>query len=174
MVFLYFDLAGIQPPLDQWVDQDYRVSSAAAFDKAAVRTAVRGELESAAAAVRGVGFIRVTMNADLSDYDPTYGEFSVRALAPSSMLTFNARNNKVSLRFANGRVAQVWRVPPDEAQVVRDKIGGYGGGVTLDALLRIMSVQPSHAGGTITTEVVEYEMRETRRGLTIGRVQVGR
>lgn len=174
MIFLYFDLAAIQPPFDQWVDQDHRVSSAAAFDKAAVRTAVRGELESAAAAVRGVGFIRVTMNANLSDYDPTYGEFSVRALAPSSTLEFQARSNKVSLRFANGRMAQIWRVPPAEAQVVRDKIGGYGSGVTLDALLRISSVQPSHAGGTITTEVIEYEMRETRRGLTVGRVQVVR
>lgn len=174
MIFLYFDLAGIQPPLDQWVDQDHRVLSAAAFDKAAVRTAVRGELESAAAAVRGVGFLRVTMNANLSDYDPTYGEFSVRALAPSSTLEFQARSNKVALRFANGRVAQVWRVPPDEAQIVRDKIGGYGGGVTLDVLLRISSVQPSHAGGTITAEVIEYEMRETRRGLTVGRVQVAK
>lgn len=174
MVFLYHDLAGIQPPLDQWVEQDDRVQYAAAFDKAAMRTAVKAELESAAAAVRGVGFIRVTMNADLSDYDPTYEEFSVRALAPSSTLGFNARRHKVSLRFANGRVAQMWRVPPAEAQIIRDKIGGYGGGVTLDALLRITSVQPSHAGGTITTEVIEYEMRETRRGLTIGRVRVGR
>jgi len=172
MIFLYYDLAGVKPPLDQWVEQDTRVQFATAFDKAAVRTTVRAELESAAAAVRGVGFIRVSMNAGLSDYDPTYGEFSVRALAPSSTLEFSTLSNKVSVRFANGRVAQLWRVPPQEAQVVRDKVGGYGNDVTLDALLRIVSVQPGNAGGTITTEVIEYEMRETRRGLTIGRVQV--
>lgn len=174
MIFLYYDLAGVQPPLDQWVEQDNRVTFAAAFDKAAMRTTVRAELESAAAAVRGVGFIRVSMNAQLSDYDPTYGEFSVRALAPSSTLEFSARSHKISVRFGNGRVAQIWRVPPAEAQVIRDKVGGYGSHVTLDALLRILSVQPGYAGGTITTEVIEYEMRETRRGLTIGRVQVVR
>ena len=174
MVFLYLDLAGIQPPLDQWVDQDFRVSNAKAFDKAAVRATVRGELEAAAAAVRGVGFIRVTMNASLSDYDPTYEEFTVGALSPGSTVNFSARGHKVSLRFANGRVAQMWRVPPAEAQVVRDKIGGYGSHASLDALLRIISIQPGYAGGTITTEVIEYEMRSTRNGMMIGRVQVAR
>jgi hypothetical protein len=171
MIFLYYDLAGIKPPLDQWVDQDYRVQSAAAFDKAAVREAVRGELESAAAAVRNVGFLRVTMNAKLSDYDPTYEEFTIGALAPSSTVQFSARSHRISLRFANGRSAQVWRVPPAEAQVIRDKIGSYGN-VSLDALLRIVSVQPGHMGGAITTEVLEYDMHETRRGMTVGRVKV--
>lgn len=171
MVFLYYGLAGVRPPLEQWVEEDARVMRAPAFDKASLRSAVKAELESAATGVRSIGFIRLSMNANLSDYDPTYGEFSVRALAPSSTLEFSALRHKVSLRFSNGRVAQIWRVPAAEAQVIRDKIGPYGR-VSLDALLRIVSVQPSSAGGTITTEIIEYEMRESQRGLTIGRVQV--
>jgi hypothetical protein len=172
VVFLYYDLAGIEPPIQQWVDKDNRVQFAEAFDKEAKRTEVRAELESAAVAVSGIGSIRLTMNADLSDYDRTYGEFTVRSLAPSSMVPFDALGQKVTLKFGNGRTAQLWKVPEPEAQLVRDKIGAYGQ-VSLDVLLRITGVQPAPGGGTIVTDVVEYEMRENRTGLTIGRVQIG-
>jgi hypothetical protein len=170
MVFLYYDLAGMTPPIDDWVEEDNRVKYAQPLDKPAKRKAVRSELEAAAAAVRGMGFIRLTMHANLSQYDPTYGEFSVQALAPSSMVSYDALGQKVSLRFGNGRLAQLWRVPADEAQAIRDKVG-YGTNVSLDALLRITDVLPGPGGGSITTDVIEYEMREARSGL-IGRVRV--
>jgi hypothetical protein len=172
VVFLYYDLAGIEPPIQQWVDKDNRVQFAQAFDKEAKRTEVRAELESTAAAVAGIGNIRLTMNADLSDYDRTYGEFTVRSLAPSSMVPFDALGQRVVLKFGNGRTAQLWKVPEAEAQLVRDKIGPYGQ-VSLDVLLQITGVQPAPGGGTIMTDVVEYEMRENRTGLTIGRVKFG-
>lgn len=171
VVLLYYDLAGLAPPIDRWVEDDGRVKFAQPIDKAATRAAVRAELESAAAAVRGIGFIRLSIHANLSDYDPAYGEFTVRAFAPSSVVSFDAFGQKVSLKFGNGRTAQIWRVPPAQAQAIRDKVG-YFHNVSLDALLRIASVQPGPAGGTFTTEVIEYEMREAQRGLTIGRVQV--
>lgn len=173
MVFLYYDLAGIAPPIDNWVEEDGRVKYAPGLDKASRRAAVRAELESAAAAVRGIGAIRLSMNANLSEYDPTYGEFSVRALAPSSMVSFDALGQKLSLKFGNGRAAQIWRVPEAEAQAIRDKVG-YGGNVSLDALLTITAVQPGPGGGTITADVVEYEMRTTQNGLMVGRVRVVR
>ena len=47
-----------------------------------------------------------------------------------------------------------------------------GNNVDLDVLLTIKSVVPGPAGGTITADVVEYEMRETRGGTTIARIQV--
>ncbi|HWK75456.1 MAG TPA: hypothetical protein VNQ81_14350 [Povalibacter sp.] len=171
VVFLYYDLAGLTPPLDRWVEDDNRVTFAQPIDKAGLRTAIRAELESAAAAVHDIGFIRLSMNARLSDYDPSYGEFTVGALAPSSVVSFDAFKQKVSLRFGNGRTAQIWRVPPDQAQAVRDKVG-YFSNVSLDALLRITSVQPGPSGGTLTTEVVEYELRENQRGIAVGRVRV--
>lgn len=173
MVLLYYDLAGIAPPIDIWVEADNRVTFAPAIEKAARRAAVRAEIESAAAAVRGVGTIRLSMNANLSDYDPTYGEFTVRALSPSSAVSFHAFDQNVSLRFGNGRLAQVWHVPAAEAGLIRDKIS-YGHNASLDALLRLTAVQPGPAGGTITSEVLEYELRDNRNGSLLGRVRLAR
>lgn len=174
MVFLYYDLAGIPPPIDQWVASDSRVMYGPAIDKPAKRVAVKAELEAGAAAVRGTGRIRLSLNsANLSDYDPTYGEFTVRALSPSSVVEFAALGQKVTLRFGNGRTAQTWRVPPAEAQAIRDRLS-MGTNVDLDVLLIIRAVQPGPAGGTITADVVEYEMRESRGGTTLARVQVAR
>jgi hypothetical protein len=170
VVFLYYELAHIPLPLDEWVEEDGRVRFAPAPQKAAQRAMVRAEIESGAAAVKGVGSLRLTMNANLSDYDPTYGEFSVRALAPSSQVTFEALHQKVAVSFSNGRTAQIWRVPADQAQAIRDKIGVYGS-VDLDALLHIKEVLPAPGGGTIVTEVIEYEMRQTQSGVLIGRVR---
>ena len=173
MVFLYYDLAGLPLPIDQWVEDDSRVKYGPAIDKPAKRVAVKAELEAGAAAVRGTGRIRLSLNsANLSDYDPTYGEFTVRALAPSSVVDFSALGQKVTLKFGNGRTAQTWRVPPAEAQAIRDRLS-MGTNVDLDVLMTIKSVVPGPGGGTITADVVEYEMRETRGGTTIARVQVG-
>lgn len=172
MVFLYYDLAGLPLPIDQWVEEDSRVKYAPAIDKPAKRVAVKAELEAGAAAVRGTGVIRLSLNsANLSDYDPTYEEFTVQALSPSSIVDFNALGQKVTLRFGNGRAAQTWHVPAADAQAIRDKVA-MGGNIDLEALLTIKSVLPGPGGGTITTDVVEYEMRETRGGTTIARVQV--
>ena len=120
--------------------------------------------------MRDVGLLRLSLNASLSDYDPAYGEFTVRAFAPSSIVNFEAFGQTVSVRFGNGRDAQLWRVGADEARAIRDRIGF--GGVTLDALLAITGIQPAPQGGAIVADVIEYEMRETLRGQLVGRVQV--
>lgn len=72
----------------------------------------------------------------------------MRALAPSSALSFKALGQDVSLRFGNGIaaqtwiVAQTWTVAQPEVQELRDKIArGYG--ANLDALLQITSIQPA-------------------------------
>lgn len=176
MVFLYYDLTGNPPPLDSWVEKDSRIVMTQAIDRAAMRQTVRSELESGLASVRDVGLIRISLSsADLSDYDPTYGEFTIGALAPSSEIPFDAFGQKVKLKFANGRTAQIWKVPPAEAQLIRDKLVGVGGAwynVGIDLLLRIKSVQPGPAGGTIVTDILEYEIRDTRNGTTINRATV--
>jgi hypothetical protein len=170
VVFLYYELAHLPLPIDTWVEEDHRVKYAPAPEKAPHRVAVRAELQSAAASVKGVGALRLTMNANLSEYDPSYGEFTVRALSPSSVVTFDALGQKVQVNFKNGRTAQIWRVPAAEAQGIRDKIG-YSSNVEMDVLLRIVDVLPGPGGGTLTTEVVEYELRETQRGVALARVQ---
>jgi len=146
MVLLYFNLAGIAPPVDSWVQQDGRLVSATPADKQAMRETIRREMEAGMAAVKDTGRLRLSLqNAQLSHYDPNYGEFTVRALSPASTIRFTAFRHTVELRFANGRSAQVWRVPADEA---------------------------SRGGGTLVTDVLEYELRETRGGATIARVRL--
>jgi hypothetical protein len=171
VVFLFYRLALLQLPLDTWVEEDTRVKFAPPLEKAAKREAVRSELNAAAASVQGVGALRLTMNANLSDYDPSYGEFTVRALSPSSVVSFDALGQKVAVSFTNGRTAQIWRVPQGEAQGVRDKISSSSS-VEIDVLLRIANVLPGPGGGTIATEVVQYELRETQRGAVLARVQL--
>jgi hypothetical protein len=176
MVLLYYDLAGIKPPVDQWVEKDFRLVMAQAIDKAALRQTIRAEIEAGMASVRNVGLIRITLgNANLSDYDPTYGEFTIRALSPSSEIPFSAFDRKVVIRFANGRTAQIWKVPAAEVQAIRDKVGYSGGGypnVEIDLLLRIKSAVSSPGDGVIMTDILEYEMRNSRGGDIIHRAQV--
>jgi hypothetical protein len=171
MVLLYYDLAGIPAPIDQWLDDDMRVRLAPASQKPAARNLVRQELESAIKSVKDVGSIRLSMHANLSEYDATYGEFTVRALAPSSVVEFKALGQKVALKFGNARSAQTWRVPATQAQGVRDRIG-FSSDVSIDALLQIHDVHAAPEGGTITTHVIEYELRENRGGTLLGRVQL--
>ena len=160
--------------LDDWVEKDSRVLYGPAPGKAAQRSVVKAKLASGLAAVRNVGAIRLSLNsAQLSEYDPSYGEFTVGALTPSSVVEFNALGQKVALKFGNGRSAQTWRVAPAEAQAIRDKIGP-GGNVGQDVLLKISGVQPGSGGGTIVSDMQQYELRLTRSGNMIGRVQVDR
>lgn len=170
MVLLYFDLAGIPPPVEQWLDDDMRVRLAPASEKPAARDLVRREIQAGIAAVQKVGALRLSLQANLSEYDGTYGEFTVRALAPSSVVEFKHFGHKVTLKFGNARSAQVWHVPADQAQAVRDRLG-FSNDASIDALVRIGDVHAAPDGGAITTHVVEYELRENRGGTLLGRVQ---
>lgn len=171
MVFLYHDLAGIAAPVDLWVEKDNRVAFARGPDKAAQRTVVRNELQAGAAGVRGIGIIHLTLNAQLSDYDPTYGEFTIGALSPGSVVTFKAFGEEVGLKFANGLDAQTWAVPADKAHEIEDLVG-RNAGISLEITLKVDKVQPGPGGGTIIADVVSYQMRDPRGGTIIGRVQV--
>jgi hypothetical protein len=170
VVFLYYDLTGSTPPLDDWVEEDPGVKYGPAAEKAGRRAALKPQLAAGLASVHDVGRIRLSMNANLSDYDPGYGEFTVRALAPSSYVEFKQFGQKVALHFTNGRTAQIWKLPAAQAQTIRDRLG-YGG-ADLDVLVEITGVQPGPGGGSIEGRVVEYELREARGGSTLGRVHV--
>ena len=172
VVMLYHDLSQVAFPFDRVVAEDSRVGMAKAIDKQAQREAVRAELEAALASVHDVGSLRISMSANMSDYDPTYGEFTVRALAPSSVVTFDAYREHIELRFNNGLAAQTWKVPAEGAQLVRDKIGQFQG-ASVDVLVRITGVQPqAGGGGSIQTEIVEYELRADPSGERLARVRV--
>jgi len=173
MVLLYYDMAGIAPPIERWVEADSRVAYVKPIEKPAAREMVRSELEAAIAAVRNVGVLRLSLAANLSEYDPSYGEFTLRALAPSSVVSFDAFQQKVELRFGNGLDAQTWKVAPENSQLIRDTLGPIGS-ATADVLLVITGVQPAQGGGSFTADVVEYELRDDRSGNLLARVRVAR
>lgn len=170
MVFLYYDLAGIPPPLDQWVEQDNRVTQAPGAKKAERRTQVKAELQAGLAAVKDVGVLHLSTWAGLSQYDPTYGEFTVGALSPASQYGFQALSRQVAVKFDNGLDAQTWSVPKGESQAIIDKIGT--GNLMLDVDLKIIKVLPAPDGGTLVTHVVSWNLRNPSNGTTVARVTV--
>lgn len=171
MVFLYHDLAGVPLAINQIVEDDYGVKLATGPDKAAKREQLKASLEAGLASVKDVGLIRLTADANMSAYDPTYGEFTIGALSPSSSFPFQAFGETVSLKFANGQQAQVWKVPAAEAQAISDKIR-YMGNVSMDVLVKVLRVQPAPKGGTVIAQVLSYELRDQQSNATLGRITV--
>lgn len=170
MVFLYYDLAGIPPPIDQWVEQDSRVQYAPGANKAALRTQVKAELQAGLAAVRGVGVLHLTTSANVSQYDPTYGEFTLEALSPASEYTFDALNQHVNVKLDNGLAAQTWSVPKDKAQAITDQLGGAN--PVVDVVLKITQVLPDTQGGTLVAHVQSWTLRDANHGTTFAHVNV--
>ena len=170
MVFLYYDLAGIPPPIDQWVEQDPRVQSAPGTNKAALRIQVKTELQVGLTAGRGVGVVHLTTSANISQYDPSYGEFTVGALSPASEYTFDALNQHVTVKLDNGLAAQTWSVPKDKAQAITDLLGGAN--PVLDVVLKITKVLPDMQGGTLVTHVQSWTLRDASHGTTFARVDI--
>lgn len=172
MVMLYHDLAGLPAPIARWVEADNRLQFAPGPQKAALREQITAEFAAARDAVRNVGVLRVTLaDAQLSDYDPGYGEYTIRAISPSSTIQYKTLGTGVTLKFDNARTAQLWRVPPDEAQRIADTLGNYGR-AALDLTLAVTGVVPGTAGGTLTTRIVEYELRAQRGGQTLVRTRL--
>ncbi|GMU45220.1 MAG: hypothetical protein AMXMBFR26_00020 [Porticoccaceae bacterium] len=172
VILLYYGLAGIAPPIDKWVEADSRVQMAPAPQKAARRDEVRAELQAAAASVADVGVLRITLNdAGLSHYDPNYGEFQIGAVSPSSMVSYKAFGQNVNVKFVNGKTAQIWPMSAEDAQVVTDKLGPYGGRAELETELAITGVTPGPGGGTINTRIVEMTLRDGRTGMILGRLR---
>lgn len=172
MVFLYYDLAKLPPPIEQWVERDTRVLVARPADKPAERERVRAELTAGLQSVANVGLLRMSFSANLTDYDPAYQEFTVRAFAPSSLFEFKALDQRIQVKFTNAVDAQSWSVPADQAQSIRDRLTyDYA---KVDALLRIVDVQSLPRGGVINTEVLSYEIRSARGGQLLGRVELAK
>ena len=172
IVYLYHSLAGLAPPIEKWVETDSRVQQAAAPDRAARRLELKSEYELAAKSVGNIGTINVSLaNADLSDYDPSYGEFSIGSLSPGSALTYQAFNQNIKVNFANGKTAQIWKVAPEDAQIIRDKRNGNSY-LPIDIELKIVDVLPDNQGGTIIANIVQYEIRDGRTNTVIARNKV--
>jgi hypothetical protein len=170
IVMLYYSLAGTRPPIERWVEQNYRLTGASAPDKAQIRADMRAELEALAASVGDVGHLRISLrDANLSTYDPAYGEFTIGALSPGSTIPFQEYGQKIGIRLDNAHIAQIWKIDPDRAREVLDKLGTYPR-ASIEVVLDVIDAVPSPNGGTITARIAEYEIHDAReRGVRIVR-----
>lgn len=171
MVLLYNQLAGLTPPFSEWIEKDIRVSNAPPIEKPEVRKTIAAEFSAAAEAVKDIGAIRITTNTQLSEYDPTYGEYLISALDPSSMFTFSANGQTVRLKYSNADAAQIWRVPQDQYQAIEDRIR-YRGSLSLTIDADIESVQPGVNGGDIVARITGYVLENSFNSGLIARVAV--
>lgn len=169
MVLLYYSLSGAKPTIDKWIEDDTSVRFAPPVDRDAARTALRRKIETGLAAARDVGTIRLTMDADLSDFDPSYNEYTIRAIAPSSVVYFKSFGEQVSLKFDNAEKAQRWSVDPGQSQSIRDRVQ-YGSGATIDLLVRVTGSTPDASAGTINTTILSYELKTRRDSNTLARI----
>lgn len=171
MVLLYYSLSGTPAPIDKWVEADMDVRIAKPIDKEVARQAARRKIEAGLAAAKDVGTLRLTMDAGLSEFDPTYNEFTIRTLSPSSSATFRSFDEQVSVKFDNGDKAQRWSVDPKDARSINDRVQ-YGSSATIEMVLKITGSTPTASGGTITTNVLSYEIKSRRDGTTLVRKTV--
>jgi hypothetical protein len=171
MVLLYYDLARLAAPVDRWVEQDPAVRFAQPIDKAPARAEVRAKIASGQRGVAGAGRLRLTLDANMSDFDPSYREFTVRALSPSSVIPFQAFGEQVGLVFENGQAAQTWKPPAAEVQAIRDRVE-HRQDVTADVLVQLTGAHATPQGGALTGRVLEYELRGRTDGQKLGAVKL--
>lgn len=170
IVMLYHSLAGTRPAIERWVEQDHRLIGANAPDKAQIRADMRAELEALTNSVGDIGRLRISLrDAGLSTYDPAYGEFTIGALSPGTVIPFEEYGEKIVVRMDNAHIAQIWKINPDKAREVQDKLGTYPR-ASIDLVLDVIGAVPSPGGGSITARIAEYEIQDARtRGVRIVR-----
>lgn len=75
------------------------------------------------------------------------------------------------MKFDNGDKAQRWSVDPKDARSINDRVQ-YGSSATIEMVLKITGSTPTASGGTITTNVLSYEIKSRRDGTTLVRKTV--
>ncbi|HBS36070.1 MAG TPA: hypothetical protein DEA50_13490 [Parvularcula sp.] len=171
MIALVYSVSGAPAPIEKWVNEKVRYT--APLDRPRQREESTAAFNALMQSVADAGFLQLEINADLSEYDPTYNEFLIGDLGAASYLTFQSETTfeKTSVKFRNGAKAQVWSVPREEFQSIADKMT-IGHAVRLLLTLKIVGATPAANGGTIHTDVVEYEIFDQVNSARLGRVRV--
>ena len=173
---LYYDWAGIEPPIDefaeQYVNDDRSVNDANRVQKLArAQDIYRRRFRSGL----NVGFIKLNLSAKLSEYDATTGEFYVDAFAPGSSVNYRAYDRFFQLKFENDAEAYRWKVPSYMAdRIVQQTEGEHGfRSLTIPVVAQISGVAPSGtSGGVIYARILSYSLQARGTGAVVGRVNL--
>src|SRR5690606_3551243 len=147
MLLLGYRLQGREPPLSEWAAAQHAVARANEFERGKVREQEQARLQAVYEGTEGVGLLRLNVNANFGEYDPSRGGYYLDAFTPGSVFRFSARAapppfqvETLSLRIDNPGELNFWPLDPAAAQDILARNNGQRR-VTLDSRLRITGVR---------------------------------
>jgi hypothetical protein len=172
LLMLAYRLAGQTPPIDTWALQASSLISADEFSRPAVLKAEIERLTAVFASTADVGFVRLTTDGNLSEYDAARGGYYLPAFESGIRYEFEAYREKLGLQVANSADAYLWPLKPDEARETLKKAGMRTVGV--DMKLAIVRASRRSSGLQLETRVLDYRVISRQYGnpAVLGAVQL--
>lgn len=168
MVLLGYRLEGRQPPIEEWAAAQHRVTSANEFERAGVLAEERERLQAVYDGTEGVGLLRLSVDARISEYDGSRGGYYLDAFTPGSVFHFSARpapnpfrEEKIGLRIDNPGELNFWMLEPAAAQDVLARNNGQRH-VTLDSRFRITDISRRSDGPVLSATLLGYTIVSSR------------
>ena len=155
VLMIYYDWIGQTPPFAKWAEQESKVSTADEFRKEKNASDVVNSLSSTFASVKGTGILRVNISSQLSEYDPTYGEYYIESFSPGHSPFFSKYGEHITVDFRNAADAYAWKISAADARKVLDR--NEGRSITVVAELKLRAARPSgDDGGILIADILRY------------------
>lgn len=162
MVMLGYRLLGRVPPLAEWAAAQPGVKYANEFERAGLLAQETARFQDIYDATADIGRLRLNVNARLSEYDAGRGGFYLDAYLPGSSFGFAvqpapypARQERVSLRVADGGELNFWTVDAATAQQALARNDNLRE-VLLDSELQVTGVGHRSDGIEIEVKLLGY------------------
>lgn len=156
MAVAFYEVIGLEPPLDQWAKEDPRARSANEFDRQSVASRVQQELLLSARSVAGVGYVELNTSSRFGEYDMAAQGFRLDALDSSRFYTWNYGGGQYKLTMENGNGASLWKIGQDDARSIVESMSYRQ--VDLKLRIKIVGAMPEGQGGTLKGKIVAYEV----------------
>lgn len=165
MVMLGYRLRGIMPPLQQWAEAQYAVRTANEFEREATLKSERDRLQAIYDGTAGIGYLRLGVSAELSEYDAARGGYYFTAFTPGSVFNFSAQPGstaeRIAMRVENEEELNFWPLDATAAQEVLRQSRWRK--VDLDSYFRITGVTQRGSGPTINVRLQRYMIVSDQR-----------
>lgn len=161
----YYQIAAMPMPLDRWASQDNRVTSSNEFDRPEVLATVKQELSAAAAAVDGVGFVKINTDMSFGEYDHDALGYRLSGIENDRYYHWNYRGGQYRLTMENGDEARLWRLPPADARAILERVPNRYVSVVLT--FKIVDAVPDGSGGILKGRIVSYDIYTRDRGNSV-------
>ena len=157
----YYQIAGLPMPLDRWATRDSRVGATNEFDRPEVLSVVKQELNAAAAAVDGTGFVKINTDMSFGEYDHDALGYRLNGIESDRYYSWGFGGANYRLTMENGDEARLWRLPPDEARAVLERLPHRNVSVTLT--IKVVDAVPDGSGGILKGRIVSYDIYTPNR-----------